>query len=137
MSRDTLPTVVLEPRCVIAAPMGGLSQLLWNARYGPILPKIRISTRAIFLWEGESGRLDPRVGAPISMRDSNRGRGDDDYPVELYGDHITPADKCRGTMATRIRRSITKLMQKMEPNKIPSLPPDGQPRLCAIHPPRV
>ena len=64
--------------------------------FGSILLKIRISTRAILLRGGGSGRLDPRAGEPISIRDGNRGRGEDDYPVELCGDHSTVVGKCRG-----------------------------------------
>ena len=29
------------------------------------------------------------LGSPDSMRDSNLGRGEDDYPAELYGEHNT------------------------------------------------
>jgi hypothetical protein len=73
----------------------------------PIFPEnIWIFTRAILLRWGKGGRLDPRAGELISMRDSNRGRGEDDYPVELFGNHNTAAGKCRGTLATRSRGAL-------------------------------
>ena len=66
-----------------------------------ILPEIWISARAILLRKGEIGGLDPRAGERVSMRDSNRGRGEDDCPAELREDSNTADDKCRGTMPTR------------------------------------
>ena len=42
--------------------------------FGSILPEITISTKAILLRRGESGRLDPRARELISLRDSDRGR---------------------------------------------------------------
>ena len=56
--------------------------------FEPIFPEIWISTTAIRLRDGESGgRLDPHAGELISIRDSNRGRGEDDQPTELSGNH--------------------------------------------------
>jgi hypothetical protein len=49
----------------------------------------------IFRWWGKGGRLDSRAGGLVYMRDSNLGRGEDDYPAELTGDHNTAVARRR------------------------------------------
>ena len=78
----------------------------WVRFVGSICLKLGDDHTAIFLWWGKGGRLDPRAGEPISTRDSNRGRGEDDYPVELFGNRNATADKRRGAMATRSRGAL-------------------------------
>jgi hypothetical protein len=81
-----------------------------------LAPKIGFGTTgAILLRWGKGGRLDPHAGELTFTGDSNRGRGEDDYPAELSGDHNTanagrrrdyghaqPGDTCPTTLTIHL-----------------------------------
>ena len=80
------------------------SEMCQRAHFWSILSGKRICHRG----DSSLGRREwsarPARWELTPLRDNNRGRGEDDYPAELYGYHNSAAGKCRGTMATRSRR---------------------------------
>jgi hypothetical protein len=50
--------------------------------FGFILSQKGDAHTVMFLRWGKGGRLDPHAGERSAMRDSNRGRGEDDHPAE-------------------------------------------------------